>query len=84
MAKGKETVYVVYIWCICEIERGDHMASLLPWEESMLQDCYRMLEMLRVDSELKKVYVDVDFYGLIAELEGLREDLRTAEILFPD
>lgn len=50
--------------------------------ERMLSDSYEMLDKMRQDPMLKKVYSDVNFHQIISEIESYRDDLQKAEMLF--
>lgn len=52
-------------------------------ERKLLRECYAMIDKIQENPELKKVYWDVDFYGMILDLEVYNSDLLRAQELFP-
>ena len=60
---------------------------LPPCYEKMLTNAYRMINRMKNDSMLRKVYSDVNFYKVVDEIEGHKqniEDLAVADSLFQE
>lgn len=67
----------------CEEVLKEKKMTILPERyERMLSESYEMLDKMRQDPMLKKVYSDVNFHQIISEIESYRDDLQKAEMLF--
>ncbi|MBA4700288.1 MAG: hypothetical protein H2212_12720 [Ruminococcus sp.] len=68
-----------------QIEKPESV--LPPCYEKMLTDAYRMINRMKNDSMMRKVYSDVNFYKVVDEIEGHKqniEDLAVADSLFQE